>query len=126
MPRRPNPFASYCTASRRVTSRRYPEEWAWWRASGWQMLVEDKEDGGLRLHTLLGKGGKTSLWGGSADAEEVATPELVRHFLTETLYLHLHSIKARRSYESTGHICTDTELAAFIRQQRRKVGKPAQ
>jgi hypothetical protein len=39
MPRRPL-FPS-ATPSKRVTRRRYPEEWAWWRASGWQMVVEE-------------------------------------------------------------------------------------
>lgn len=123
MPRRPNPFATYCEPSRRVTRRQYPEEWAWWLASGWAFLVEDKEDGRLRLHTQRETGARTSLWGGSISAEQASNPEEVRLFLAEMLYLHLHPRRARKALGAFGEVCTDAEFSAFIRAQRRKVRK---
>jgi hypothetical protein len=122
MPKTRNLFP-YCTPSRRVTRRRYPEAWAWWAASDWQMLVEDTEDGGLRLHTVREMGARTSLWGGMIGPEEASTPEGVRAFLVEALYLHLHPRKAHKLLGAVGQVCTEAELAAFTRAQRRKVGK---
>jgi hypothetical protein len=86
------------------------------------MLAHDAEDGRLLLFTSKKKStGSISSWGTQASAEEVATPEQVRHFLTISLYLHLHPRKASKYYEATGTTGTEAELAAFIRQQRRKV-----
>jgi hypothetical protein len=107
--------------SRRVTARKYSEEWAWWAASGWAMLAQDKLDGGLHLLTSKNIGVSTRLWGTQATAEQVATPALVRHFLAISLYLHLHPRKATKHYAATGEVCSATELAAFVRAQRRKV-----
>jgi hypothetical protein len=113
------------TPSQRVTAKKYPEEFAWWRASGWEMLAHETEDGDLHLFTSTRrKSGSTRLWGTRASAEEVATPELVRLFLTVSLYLHLHPRKGGKSYADTGEVGTEQELAAFVRAQRRKVAKP--
>jgi hypothetical protein len=112
-----------CTPSKHVTSRRYPEEWAWWRASGWDVLAQDKPDCGLHLFTSKNLGVSTRLWGTQATAEQVATPALVRHFLTISLYLHLHPRKASKHFDATGEVSTATELAAFIRARQRKVAK---
>jgi hypothetical protein len=110
--------------SKRVTARKYPEEFAWWRASGWEMQAYEAANGDLHLFTATRRrSGSTRLWGTRASAEEVATPELIRHFLTVSLYLHLHPRKGSKSYEATGEVGTDAELAAFVRQQRRKVAK---
>ncbi len=49
-----NPFPSIAP-SLCVTALRYPEEWAWWRASGWRMMVEDATNGGLLLHSHKAK-----------------------------------------------------------------------
>jgi hypothetical protein len=108
--------------SRRVTRARYPEEWAWWAASGWEMIVEDTPGGGLLLssHKQKTTGGSV-LWGGRAEPEEVATVAGVRRFLTESLYYHLHPRKAAVAVGAYGMVCTEKELAAFIRQQRRKM-----
>jgi hypothetical protein len=108
--------------SKRATARKFPEEWAWWRASGWEMLAHDAEDGRLVLFTSQQKpNGSIRSWGAQASAEEVATSEQVRHFLTISLYLHLHPRKASQHYVATGTVGTEAELAAFVRQQRRKV-----
>lgn len=119
MPRR-SPFKNY-VRSRRVTRVRYREQWAWWAASGWQMLVADAADGGLDLFSYKQKvTGSTVSWGAQASAEQVATPDLVRLFLTETLYCHLHPRKAAAAQVAHGQVCTDVELLAFIRRQRHK------
>ncbi|MGI4737104.1 MAG: hypothetical protein ACRYG7_18190 [Janthinobacterium lividum] len=119
MPKPRTPFPSL-TPSHSITQRRYPEEWAWWAASDWQMVVTDTADGGV---TLFSRHSKSTLWGAEATAAETATPELVRRFLAEALYLHLHPIKGERNYAETGAVCTEAKLAAFIRQQRRKASK---
>ncbi len=102
----------------------YPEEWAWWRASGWQMWAEDGTDGCVHLYTTQDRNNGGKSWGAAATLKELATAELTHRFLTEALFLHLHPTKSRRLYESTGEVCTEQDLAAFIRAQRRKVGKP--
>jgi hypothetical protein len=108
--------------SKRATARKFPEEWAWWRASGWEVLAHDAEDGRLLLFTSKKKRtGSIRSWGAQASAEEVATPEQLRHFLTAALYLHLHPRKALKQEEAAGTVATEAELAAFVRQQRRKV-----
>lgn len=111
---------SSATPSTRVTARKYPEEFAWWRVSGWQLVVEDAADGGLHLFSRK----QNTSWGAQATAEQVAIPDRIRYFLAQSLYQHLHPIKSRRAYDLTGEVCTTAELAAFIRQQRRKVDKP--
>ena len=105
--------------SSRVQLRDYPEEWAWWRASGWHMYAEDSATGGAMLHTHHQRG---TLWGANATPEQAATPAAVRQFLTESLYYHLHPRRSRKLFDLTGRVCTDELLAAFIRGQRRKVG----
>lgn len=124
MPRHPNPILSSLPPSKRVTAKKYPEEFAWWRASGWEMQAHETESGDLHLFTSTRRrSGATRLWGTRASAEEVATPELVRHFLTVSLYLHLHPRKGGKSYADTGEVGTEQELAAFVRGQRRKLAK---
>jgi hypothetical protein len=123
MPRPRRYFAAI--PSRRVTRRHYAEQLDWWAASGWVMEIEDGEDGTIWLHTAKIKGRRSSaLWGATATPEEVATPQLTRSFLTAALYLHLHPRKARAVLAATGQVCNQAELSAFIRAQRRKVGKP--
>jgi hypothetical protein len=61
------------------------------------------------------------LWGASDTAEETSTTEQVKEFLAATLYFHLHPRKALKAFDATGEVCTDAELAAFIRAQQRKV-----
>ncbi|OGX80837.1 hypothetical protein BEN47_06155 [Hymenobacter lapidarius] len=116
---RRTPFAGR-TRSRRVTRRKYPEEWAWWAASGWQMMVEEGEAGALRLNSYKALRGAT-VWGGSATAEQASTKQGISRFLVETLYYHLHPRKARKAFEATGAVCSESELVAFIRQRRRNV-----
>lgn len=115
-------FSAVAVPSRRITRRRYAEPLAWWAASGWAVEFEDTVGGGLLLHSIKYKArGGMICWGATALPEEVATPDLTRRFLTEALYLHLHPIKARRRYEQTGRVCSDEELAAFVRGLRRRV-----
>lgn len=86
------------------------------------MQAHEAENGDLHLFTLMRRQtGTTSLWGTRASPEEVDTPDLVRHFLTVSFYLHLHSRKGGQSYEETSEVGTEEELAAFVRQQRHKV-----
>lgn len=86
------------------------------------MLAHDAEDGRLVLFTSKKKRtGSIRSWGAQASAEEVATPEQLRQFLTVALYLHLHPRKALKHEEATGAVATEAELAAFVRRQRRKV-----
>jgi uncharacterized protein RhaS with RHS repeats len=101
----------------------YPEEWVWWRASGWHMHIEDGTDGRVHMHTSFSKGNGGRIWGAEATLQELATADLTRRFLTEALYYHLHPRKSRKLYDATGKVCTDAELAAFIRGQRRKMHK---
>lgn len=63
------------------------------------------------------------LWGGQAEPHEVAKADGVWRFLTESLYYHLHPRKAMLAVGTFGMVATEEELAAFIRQQRRKVAK---
>ena len=108
--------------SRRITRARYPEEWAWWAASGWQMIVEDTPGGGLLLSSYKQKStGASVLRGGRAELQGVATAAGGRRFLAEALYLHLHPRKATLAVGAFGMVCAEKELVAFIRQQRRKV-----
>jgi hypothetical protein len=61
------------------SKRAIPEEWAWWCASGWEMLALDAEGGWLLLFTSKKKlTGSIRSWG---------TQEQVRHFLTTLLCL---------------------------------------
>ena len=108
----------------RITNRHYAEELSWWHASPWELDIDEQPDGGLMLHTAK-RGGRMRLWGATATAEEVKTPARVRLFLTEVLYYHLHPRKAKLMLGAIGMVCTDRELAAFIRQQRRKVAANA-
>jgi hypothetical protein len=108
--------------SKRATAKKFSEEWAWWRASGWEMLAHDVEDGQLMLFTSKKKPtGSIRSWGAQASAQEVATPEQLRHFLTAALCLHLHSCKALKKEQAMSTVATEDELAAFVRQQRRKM-----
>lgn len=100
--------------------RDYPEEWGWWRASGWLMWAEDGTDGRVHLHTSFDKGNGGRIWGAAATLKEIATADLARRFLSSALYYHLHPRKSRKAYESTGQVCTEAELTAFSRVQRRK------
>ena len=122
MPRTSPPFLNI-PKSKTITRRRYPEEWAWWAASGWQMMIEDGEQGVTYLHSYKKQHG-TVVWGATATAEETASPDAVRRFLTETLYFHLHPRKSRRLYQENGPVCTEKELLAFVHRQRRKAAKP--
>jgi hypothetical protein len=56
------------------------------------------------------------LWGTRASAEDVVTPDLVRHFLTVSLYLHLYPRKGTKQYVVIREVCSEQELAAFIRR----------
>lgn len=115
---------SFNTNYPRINRRHYAEQLDWWAASGWMLDIEEEEGGGLWLHTAKEKawGGSIS-WGAVATPEEVSTPELTRSFLTAALYLHLHPRKARAALAATGRVCNQKEFSAFIRGQRRKVGK---
>ena len=84
------------------------------------MIVEDGEGGGLHLFSYKDNRPGITLWGANATADEANTREVVRRFLARALYSHLHPIKSRRSFELTGAVCSEKELAAFIRQQQRK------
>ncbi|MGI4737103.1 MAG: hypothetical protein ACRYG7_18185 [Janthinobacterium lividum] len=120
MPRKSSAFPSL-TPSWRVTCQRYSEEWAWWEASGWRFLLEDKEDGSLLLHTLKKTGPRARLWSGLLASDKLIKPEEVRRFLVEALYLHLHPRQGRRELDTAGAVCTEAQLAAFIQQQRRLI-----
>jgi hypothetical protein len=109
------------TPSVRVTRQQYPEQWAWWDACNWQMMVEDKSDGGLLLNSTRGNEFSSS----TATAQEASTRVGVEHFLTQALYQHLHPGKAARSRANTGQVASDKELAAFVSQQRRKMPRLA-
>jgi len=104
----------------RVTNRHYAEELSWWYASPWALDIDELPGGGLMLYTAT-RAGRMRLWGATASAEEVKAPAQLRLFLTEVLYYHLHPRKAARAVGAIGMVCTHKELAAFIRQQRRKM-----
>jgi hypothetical protein len=60
-------------------------------------------------------------WGASITKEEASTREGIRQFLIEALYYHLHPRKAAQAVGAFGMVATEKELAAFVRQQRRKL-----
>lgn len=103
--------------------RDYPEEWAWWRASGWHMHAEDGTDGRVHLHSSFDRGNGGRIWGAAASLAELATADMIRRFLTESLYYHLHPRKSRKLFDATGKVCTEADLQAFIRAQRRKMSQ---
>jgi len=110
--------------TRRITRRHYAEVLDWWAASGWKLQIAETPDGGLVLSTTKAqaRGGQRSS-GAQAAASELYDRTQVRLFLAIALYLHLHPRKAQASHQATGLYCSDKELTAFIKQQRRKVGK---
>lgn len=108
-------FSAATTPSKRVTARKFPEDFSWWRAWGWQLKAVDAAGGRLLLLTSKQKTrGGIRLGGTQATAAEVATPTQVRHFLTISLYLHLHPRKASAHYEDMGTVSTEAELAVFV------------
>jgi hypothetical protein len=85
------------------------------------MMVEDKSDGGLLLNST--RGGEFS--SSTATVQEASSRVGVERFLTQALYQHLHPGKAARNRVATGQVATGKELAAFVRQQRRKMTRLA-
>lgn len=81
-------------------------------------LADDGIGGELHLHSYKVQRG-VAVWGGRATAEQARTPQGVGRFLVETLYYHVQPLKARRSFDATGAVCSQRELAAFFRGQRR-------
>jgi len=120
-------------ASERVKLSDYPEEWAWWRASGWGLSVEEHHFAANFVEglpaascTCLEANRRNSrrhiMFGHQrpADVAMLNDPEQVRRLLIALLFACLHPRKVEVLTSDDGCLPDEVE-AAFVQEQRRKM-----
>lgn len=121
-------------ASKRIKLADYPEEWAWWRASGWGLSVSDYDypadhrrdwvaSTGIQIEADRRNSRRGfGLRDGNPEEEAISKdPAQVQRLLRLLLYLCVHPRKAE-ALEAQAYLPDEVE-AAFVQEQRRKVAK---
>lgn len=100
--------------SHRLRLSDYPEEWGWWQAVGWNILLSDNDEGEVCLQGRRGNGWLFL----DVPAEAVAAPQAARRWLQHALFAQVHPIKAQKLAGPDGYF-PQHEVDAMLRRLRR-------